>query len=232
MNISESIKFKYKIDVESAYINYLPNNETSVKLAKQCAESCKEVGMPYKMWEAFDGLGDYIKAPKHLENESWLKWIKCPNPTLDKAEISNFLTHVSLWARCAEIDKPIVVLEHDAVMLQKFETHAAFNCINYLGSIEQVKNGFKFGPIPPHLQYYGLRTLCRAHSYSIDSVMARKLLSSVIETGITKSIDVYMRADIFTQIQMGIFAFDKNMETSIIPRNKTSEDNRICDKIF
>jgi hypothetical protein len=233
MNMSESLHYGYKIDVDAAYINYLPSSETSVKFANECVESCKEVGMPYKLWEAFDGLSqDYIKAPKQVEKENWLKWIKCPNPTLDKAEIANFLTHISLWARCAELDTPIVILEHDSIMLQQFKQHPAFNCINYLGSKEQVENGFRHSPIPIHLQYYGLRCLCRAHAYSIDSFMARKLLSSVIETGITKSIDVYMRSDIFTQIQLGIFAFDKNMETSIIPRNKTAEDNRICDKIF
>jgi hypothetical protein len=230
--IDESLHYGYNIDVESAYINYLPKNETSVKFANECAESCKEVGMPYKLWEGFDGLKGEIKVPKELQKAPWLKWIKNTNITLDKGEVANFLTHVSLWAHCAEIDKPIVILEHDAIMLNAFKQHPAFNTIIYLGSKEQVENDFKWGPTPILLTYEGLRCLCRAHAYSIDPFIARRLLGNVIETGITKSIDVYMRNDIFTQIQLGIFAYDKNASTSVIQRNKSKEDQRICGKIF
>jgi hypothetical protein len=74
--------------------------------------------------------------------------------------------------------------------------------------------------------------LCRAHSYSIDAFIARRLLSSVIVTGINKSVDVYMRSDIFTQIQNGIFAYDKKNSESVIKRNKSFEDERICGKIL
>lgn len=230
--MDDSLHYNYSIEVESAYINYLPKNKTSCKLAQECAESCREINMPFQLWEGFDGTKNEIKVPRHSQKNEWLKWIKGTNITLDKAETANFLTHVSLWAKCAEIDKPIVILEHDAIMLHPFVTHPAFNAIIYLGSQEQVKNKFNWSPTPIHLAYDGLRCLCRAHAYSIDPFIARRLLASVIENGITKSIDVFMRADIFTQMQIGIFAYDKNADVSIINRNKTKEDQRICGKIF
>ena len=227
-----NLHYKYEIGVDSAYIIYLPDNEKSCKYANECAKSCEDVGMSYKMWPAFDGTGDEIKEPEHLKGKDWLKWIKCSNPTLDKTEISIFLTHISLWAECAEQDKPIVILEHDAIILQKVTQHSAMNAIIYLGSHEQVENNFICNPVPIMMQWQGLRCLCRAHAYSIDPFIARRLLSSVIVTGINKSVDVYMRSDIFTQIQNGIFAYDKKNSESVIKRNKSAEDQRICGKIL
>jgi len=227
-----NLHYKYEIGVDSAYIIYLPDNEKSCQYANECAKSCEDVGMPCKLWPAFDGTGDEIKVPEHLNNKDWLKWIKCSNPTLDKTEISIFLAHISLWAECAEQDKPIVILEHDAIVLQKITQHFAMNAIIYLGSHEQVGNNFISNAVPIMMQWQGLRCLCRAHAYSIDPFIARRLLSSVMVTGINKSVDVYMRSDIFTQIQNGIFAYDKKNSESVIKRNKSPEDKRICDKIL
>jgi hypothetical protein len=230
--IDESLHYGYNIDVESAYIIHLPKNNQSKKFANECASSCEQVKMPYKLWEAFDGTGDDIKVPKHLQKSPWLNWIKNTNITLSKGEIAVFLSHFSLWAHCAELDRPIVILEHDAIMLNAFMQHPAFNSIIYLGGKEQVDNKFQWAPNPIQLTYEGLRCICRAHAYSIDSFIARRLIGNVIETGITKSVDVYMRSDIYTQLQIGIFAYDKNSGTTTIERNKSKEDQRICGKIF
>lgn len=226
-----NLHYSYGIDVECAYINYVPSSPKSVQYKDECARSCEDVGMRYRLWPAFDGLGDEIKPPDHLADRTWLKWIKCCNPTLDKSEIANFLTHVSLWAECAELDKPIVILEHDAIMLQRVTEHPAVNIIVYLGSHEQVEKNFDWCPIPMMLQFQGFRCLGRAHAYSIDPFIARRLLASVLENGINKSIDVFMKADIFTQIQNGIYAYDQKSE-SVIRRNKSKEQERICGKIL
>ena len=226
-----NLHYSYNIDVDCAYINYLPSSPKSVQYKDECVKSCEDVGMKYKLWPAFDGMGTEIITPEHLADKSWLKWIKCCNPTLDKSEIANFLTHISLWAECAELDKPIVILEHDAIMLQAVTEHPAINIIIYLGSHEQVENNFQSSPIPMMLQWQGFRCIGRSHAYSIDPFIARRLLSTVLESGINKSIDVFMRADIFTQIQNGIYAYDQKSE-SVIKRNKSAEDERICGKIL
>lgn len=226
-----NLHYTYSIDVDYAYIMYLPNNAKSVEYKDQCVTSCEDVGMKYKLWPAFDGMGEEIITPEHLSDRTWLKWIKCSNPTLSKSEIACFLTHISLWAECAELDKPIVILEHDAIMLQAVTQHPAVNIIVYLGSHEQVENNFQSTPIPMMLQWQGFRCLGRTHAYSIDPFIARRLLSSVLVNGINKSADVYMRADIFTQIQNGIYAYDQKSE-STIKKNKSPEEMRICGKIL
>jgi hypothetical protein len=61
--------------------------------------------------------------------------------------------------------------------------HPAINIIIYLGSHEQVENNFQSSPIPMMLQWQGFRCLGRSHAYSIDPFIARRLLSTVFESG-------------------------------------------------
>lgn len=206
-------------------------------MSKRCAESCDKVGMPWKKWDAFDGTKGQISVPEHLKEKSWLKWIKVVNCALAKTEISVVLSHLALWAHCVEIDQPIVILEHDAIMIDKVLEHPAVNAIIYLGSIEQVKNNFYSNPIPIMGQLNeNYRFMLRAHAYSVDPIIARRLLSNIITNGLTTSIDVYIRSDIFTQIQMGIRAFDQADNFSTSPE-KTEKQNdphllRINNKIL
>jgi hypothetical protein len=232
MNMRETLSYAYNIKVEQAYILHLPGNKQSDRMTKRCVESCENTGQKYKLWEGFNGLGEGIIAPKHLEKEPWLKWIKCPNSALKNGEVAAFLGHVSLWAKCIEIDQPIVILEHDAVMIKKFEEHPCLNAIIYLGCEEQQQQKLQVSPVPVHLKWEGLNCLYKAHAYSVDPFVARRLMGSVISGGITRSIDVYMRADIYTQVQVGLYAYDISEGSTIVNRDKTEEEIRICSKVY
>lgn len=207
--IKDSLSFKWIPKVESAYILTVKDNPISERMFARCAKSCDKVAMPWKRWESFDGTQGDIKVPEHLKTKDWLKWIKVVNPALAKSEIAMIMGHISLWAHCVEIDQPIVILEHDGVFVEKYETHPAINTIVYLGSIEQVENGFRCGPIPIMGQMNeNYRFILRTHAYSIDPIVARRLLADIILTGIHTGIDVGIRSDIYCQIQMDIYAFD------------------------
>jgi hypothetical protein len=232
MNMRETLSYAYNIKVEQAYILHLPGNKQSDRMTKRCVESCESTGQKYKLWEGFNGLGEGIVAPKHLEKEPWLKWIKCPNSALKNGEVAAFLGHVSLWAKCIEIDQPIVILEHDAVMIKKFEEHPCLNAIIYLGCEEQQQQKLQVSPVPVHLKWEGLNCLYKAHAYSVDPFVARRLMGSIISGGITRSIDVYMRADIYTQVQVGLYAYDISEGSTIVNRDKTEEEIRICSKVY
>ena len=227
----------YNIDVESAYIITVKDNPVSESMFLRCARSCQDVGMPWKRWEAFDGTSGEIKTPEHLKNEKWIQWIKKANDGLSATEVALMLTSVSLWERCISINQPIVILEHDAFMVRKFLTHRAFNAIIYLGSIEQVNKNFYSSLIPIMGQVNpNYRFILRTHAYSIDPIMARRLFSAVLTEGITTSVDVMIRSDIYTQLQMGIYAFDMHDNISImhdkIERNKNEHLVRINNKIL
>lgn len=205
LNLNQS----YDIEVDAAYIIVVKDNPTSERMFLRCAKSCEDVGMPWKRWEAFDGTHRDIRVPDHLKNEKWISWIKVANDVLAPTEVAVMLTNISLWEHCIYLQKPIVILEHDAFMIRKFLTHPVFNTIVYLGSLEQVQNNFFYASVPIMGQLNSnYRFICRSHACSIDPFMARRLFSAVISDGITTSIDVMIRSDIYSQIQMGIYAFD------------------------
>lgn len=209
MNIQNTFLNSYNRDIESAYIITLKNNHISERLAKRCAESCMKVEMPFKLWQAFDGTGDDVVVPENLKNQDYLTWLKRPNDRYSNSQLGVFYSHFSLWAHCATIDQPIIILEHDAIMLNALKHHGFYNCIQYLGSAEQVA-GSPVYSIPPHGSIYNgnWRFICRAHAYAIDPPVARNLLSYAIREGITKTLDVFIRCDIFPIIQNGLYAYD------------------------
>ena len=201
------LNFSYDMGVEKAYIIRVRGHEVSEARALHCAESCEKVGQEFEYWDAYDGTGDGIQTPDH--HTPILDCIKVTDHYLTRGEVACALSHISLWAKCVLDDKPLVVLEHDAVMLQKYETHALFNSICYLGSHEQYRQGWQVIPTPPHAsEGHNYHFICRAHAYAIDPAVAKNMLAHVIKYGICTSLDMMLRADIFPIHQMGIYAYN------------------------
>jgi len=211
--------------VDKAYVITLTNNNISEELADRCVQSCNQVQMPVEKWAAFDGTSGTIKIPEHSINKDWLNWIKLYDDELSITEVACVLSHISLWAHCVSINKPIVILEHDAIMLQQYSSHIGYNQIAYLGCIEQARSGWKVTPTPPQAaknKYY--RYMLRAHAYAVDPFVARNLLAYFIKYGICESLDISIRADQFSIIQPGLYAFDlPHEQTTITDRKKKSD---------
>lgn len=216
----KSLFYSYDMGVDRAYIIQVRDHEVSEQKAAECAKSCTEVGMPYQFWDAYDGTGDTIKPPANLVGHPVMACLKVTDHYLTRSELACALSHISLWAKCVEEDKPLVILEHDAIMLQPYRQHAVFNSICYLGSIEQVKKGWAVNPTPPHAsEGPNYHFICRAHAYAIDPAVAKNMLAYVIQHGICRSLDMILRADIFPIHQMGVFAYDnQDSRTTITGR--------------
>lgn len=216
--LNETLHYNYKTEIESTYIITIKNHAQSEEMAQRCLESCSKVNQKAQIWEAFDGTDGTVKIPLHAIGKDYLKYLKLVNFTLTPPEVCCLLSHVSLWSRCIEIDQPIAILEHDAIMVAKYTHHMAFNAIVYLGSIEQAQSNY-WNLIPIYAQLSpDYRYILRTHAYSIDPMMARNLLSHVIKYGIHTAVDVMIRADIFSIVQHGIFAIDLSGKTTI-PEN-------------
>jgi hypothetical protein len=227
MNLDSSLLFSDNREIESAYIITIRGNEISENMSRRCHASCVNVGQPVKLWQAFDGTNKKdVIVPPHLENQSYLKWIKQPNDKYSTSQIAVFFSHLSLWAHCAAIDKPIIILEHDALMLEPLTHHFYYNCIQYLGSKEQYSNQKVPIGIPPHGSVYNghWRFLCRAHAYAIDPPIARNLLSYAIREGMTKTLDVFIRCDIFAIVQDGLYAYDERGISTIDEKENYTMD--------
>jgi hypothetical protein len=221
--------YTYNTSVDKAYIIRIKNHELSENLAKRCCESCEKVGMPYEFWDAYNGLGEEIIFPSN--HNLIMDMMKITNHHLTKQEICCLLSHVSLWAKCILIDKPIVVLEHDAIMAQPYLNHGMYNSISYLGCAEQV-NGWKMYPTPPHgTDGPNNHFILRTHAYAIDPAVAKNLLSHAIKYGLHTSADKFIRADIFPMHQAGGYAFDGQSETTIEKRAEHNYKTTRIDEI-
>lgn len=195
----KSLYRSYNNRVDTAYIIRMSNNRTSSMLAERAALSCSKVGMNYEYYEAFDGTGEELVVPEHLQNQNYIKWFKVTDHHLSGSEIACALTHISLWAKCIENDQPIVVLEHDAVMVKKYETHRVLNTLCYLGCDSTPTNFLS--SINKNWLFVN-----RAHAYALDPLAAKKLLVSVLDRGIFEAADVMMRLDDVAIHQEDVYA--------------------------
>lgn len=201
------LSFSYDMDVATAYIIRVAGLEASEKRSANCAESCDKVGQKWEYWDAYNGVGEKLEVSLH--HNVIMDCIKVTDHYLTRGEVACALSHISLWAKCVVDDKPLIVLEHDAVMVQPYTHHAVFNSICYLGGHEQVKQGWQVLPTPPHAsEGHNYHFICRAHAYAIDPAIAKNMLAHVIKYGICTSLDMMLRADIFPIHQMGVYAYN------------------------
>lgn len=212
--------YSHNVNVENAYIITIKGNETSEKYSNVCQQSCKNIDMPYTVWDAFNGTKNPIIVPEHSKNSDIIDSLKITNHYLTRTEVCCFLSHISLWIRCVKIDQPIVILEHDAIMIRKFTQMKKLNSIVWLGSMEWNR----INPIPLHgTDGPNNHFIARAHAYALDPMAAKNLLSYVVNNGINTSADCFIRADLFNISHQGLYATDH-----IIPEiHKTTITNRI-----
>tara|TARA_X000000368_G_scaffold21682_1_gene16863 strand:- start:1007 stop:1735 length:729 start_codon:yes stop_codon:yes gene_type:complete len=226
-----------EMSVEGTYIISIEGNKVSEQLTQQCLASCEKVGQPnVNVFPAFDATGSKvkvqnhdlgkpigelgtIKVPEFLEGQAFLNFLRLKRCDLLMTQIACFLSHYSLWCMCLDKDRPIVILEHDAVMVKPFLRHNYLNNIVYLGGSEQIAGSLRSkDTIPPHASdEQGLdRFICRAHAYSIDPIMAKNLVSYAINHGIITTADAMMRYDMFGIVQNGVYAYDNPHDQSTI----------------
>jgi len=218
------INNSYDRKVDAAYIITLKDNVTSERLANRCKDSCDQVNVPSKFWHGFDGTSGQIQTPDHLQHAIHMNWFKVVDSELSISEVACALSHISLWCHCIDIDKPIIILEHDALMVKQIDEHPLFNSILYLGCEEQVKQQYGVSMTPIHGTIArNYHFIWRAHAYMIDPQVAKNMVSFVLKQGIFESLDIMIRADIFAIMQLGIYAYDspERVNTTITNRKQT-----------
>lgn len=197
-------------EVESTYIIRIKDNDISEKYAQRCAQSCTQINQKYNIWDAYDGVSmEGILIPEHLVTASYMRLVKITDHYLTRTEVACALSHISLWFHCMIIDRPIVILEHDAVMEKQFVYHKAFNSIIYLGCKEWKLDNKPINKIPPFSsEGNNYLFINRAHAYSIDPAVAKNMISHIIKYGINMPLDMLIRADLFNITHHGMYAYD------------------------
>ena len=230
----------YEMGVEGTYIISILGNKVSEQLTQQCLESCQKIGQPnVNIFPAFDAtnspvkiqdhdlgkpIGELgtIKVPEFLQGQAFINFLRLRRADLLMTQIACFLSHYSLWCMCLDKDKPIVILEHDAIMVKQYLRHNYYNNIVYMGGSEQNSGHMGItGKIPPHASdHKGLdRFICRAHAYAIDPAIAKNLVSYSIHHGLITTADAIMRCDMFGIVQDDVYAYDKPNGLSTITKD-------------
>jgi GR25 family glycosyltransferase involved in LPS biosynthesis len=210
-----------------AYIITLLNHEKYRNFSNEVLKSCDEHKMNGILWEAFDGISDKEKiiVPKNLQNQIHISLLKVKNLTLTLPEIATFYSHYSLWCHCVQINKPIVILEHDVKIIKKYTQHQYKNSIVYLGHELQLENN-KIEPIVT-IEGYNYSFIRGAYGYSVDPEICKNLVSHTIKEGICRPVDVTIRSDYFSIIQNDVYLIHIGKESTMPNRQLFKEINEI-----
>jgi GR25 family glycosyltransferase involved in LPS biosynthesis/predicted O-methyltransferase YrrM len=213
-------------DIPKAWIISIKGNSISESKSAAALESCKQVGQPAEIFHGFDGTDKrIIKTPDHLKHQDWIKWLKLSDHGMSITEVSCLMSHMTLWVKSMTDNLPIIVLEHDAIMIKKFTKMMYTNTIEYLGHQYQLEaeryknsaNNAKDKPleysydanrplIPKHPANWNYTFPLGMHAYAIDPQMARRLFTEVITYGITNPTDTMCDLARFTAVQNEIYA--------------------------
>ena len=95
--------------IDRALIIRRLGNDLSKKYAQGCAESCEEHNLPY----------EFIDAVEFLSCEEAFASVgakKAPEYKNTKGNCCCHSSHIKCWKRIIELDKPCLILEHDAIV--------------------------------------------------------------------------------------------------------------------
>lgn len=102
-----------------AFVIRKPNDDLSEKLANECIDSAKQFNVAV---EKVDGV--YSDHDKILEEKNLKFFEKLKEHRKNSNGIKGcFLSHYLLWEKCIELDEPIIIFEHDALMIRPLPTN-------------------------------------------------------------------------------------------------------------
>lgn len=261
-----NVDYNWDLDIAETCIIAVPSSQEK---AQNAFDSCIYVGQPNpRIYMGYDGTdrntiytpdrlkntinsynGDFVRRESDLNKINVMSWIKVLDPALSVTEVACALSHISLWVHCININRPIVIMEHDAYMLRPFQRMTYTNSIEYLGHDSELTKLLKDANVKDYLeliQYYKEtgnypRSVLRLpvtmvinynflfshglHAYAIDPFMARRLFARVLTEGLINPIDVLVEVTDFELVQTAVYAIlgPEAGVSSISPEKKFGE---------
>lgn len=248
----------YGREIEGAYVICLEKNAISDDRLQLTTQALERAGMKYTLFYGYDGSDKkQIITPDHLKDKDYMKWVKLTDHKVTYPEIGCALSHMALWAHCITIDRPIVILEQDGVMLQPYTHFPFYNAIHYLGHkyIAQemiqdmgLQNDYCYlidylneNPEQekldnPMLNYASENYFFPMghHAYAIDPAMAKRLFTAYMTEGFKNVNDVFCDVAKFECFYTKLYAtqaFDCENKSTICPMDQeeqTRKDIKVC----
>ena len=147
------------------YVITIEDNPKSVEVAERCITSgAVNSDLNIQRWKATVPGDDLFGMPDRLFKEKYSRLDNC---------MAAFRSHMSLWEHCVEINQPVTIFEHDAVVTDIIPELFFTGCISF------GKPSYGKFNIPPML---GKNTLASkryfpgAHAYRVNPWGAQQLI--------------------------------------------------------
>lgn len=178
-----------------SYVITITDNEKSVAAANRCIASAKKFGIDTQIHDAITpqkgavGIAHKKEVPINGFKERFSRFQNC---------LSAFLSHLSLWEKCIELNEPIIIFEHDAVVMDALPIHVNFDGLLSIG--EPSYGQYGVGHILGVNKLFSKQYLPGAHAYMLKPKGARELVRCS-KTGRARPTDVYLNNTYFPWIQ-------------------------------
>jgi hypothetical protein len=169
-----------------AFVIRTPNDPLSAEYAAITEQSCRDVGLEPTVVDGYHR--------NFFNIDSLSRWTGYRFGEMDIGAACATASHFMVWKQIAEMetDDPVVVLEHDALMLHpiKFKKPGDWEGrITALGyKINDPANYDHIAAGPPTITY-PIKRHSGAHAYMITPNTARMLLAELMEKGAPRAID-------------------------------------------
>lgn len=158
--------------------------EQSLEYAQYCAESCERHGLPY---EFIDGIEFMTSDDAFKAVGVW----KQPDYVGTTGHNNCHASHIKAWRRIMEIDKPCIILEHDAVVKGNVQNIG-------IPDMAVVTFGFRVGnenmykPIGPINELVEIERSIGVHACGLTEVTAKWLVEEAETNGVGCNLDYWL----------------------------------------
>lgn len=127
-----------------------------------------------------------VETPEGFDEYSWPYQVKISGQHLTYFDVCRIFNHMSAWDYSIRTNKPIIILEHDAILHHKHEImRPRFNSINMLSDMFYHQHNDNW--------------VCASgvHAYALDCRAAKKLFNKIMDEGMINPLELMFRVDQF-----------------------------------
>lgn len=171
----------------------------SEELAKECVESGKQFNIDIKEFDAV--WGDQVS--KEYANQQLRPYFKLKSSRDTKGVRGCFLSHFLLWKKSLEENKPLLIFEHDALIIRHIDTEyllTKFDDVLNLDAFSRVEKNYETWlkkdrgknvnlwtetlPSKTGFDLFNHTNIKGLHSYIIKPSGAKKLIDKTYKVGV------------------------------------------------
>jgi GR25 family glycosyltransferase involved in LPS biosynthesis len=196
-----------------SFIITLMNNDSSIRLSNTCFESLKTHGYDPNIFKAHCGKDSISfldsKNIKPIFDESMPHYQLYKHWSSVLGTIGCFASHFDLWLTAVKLQEPIIILEHDAIVVRPWDDPNWKDILHldWEGSLRRrhMRNAFdQYNPVVKNSVYnMGFRageaasvvSMNCAYAYAITPEAAEKLIQDVLKRGFF-AVDRFIREPI------------------------------------